>query len=136
MAELKTKLTDKSFESFLNGIENEEKRKDCFEIAKMMGDATGAPAKMWGGSILGFGNQHLIYDSGRELDWFIIGFSPRKANIALYIGEKSPELMKKLGKYKTGASCLYINKLADIDTSVLKLLMKESVGRIKKGKNK
>ncbi len=85
MAELKTKKTEASVEDFLNKIKDENTRQDCFEIAKMMKQATRADAKMWGSSIIGFGSRHLKYDSGRELDWMVIGFSPRKANITLYL---------------------------------------------------
>ena len=88
-----------------------------------MEKATKAKAKMWGSSIIGFGDRHLKYESGRELDWFVIGFSPRKQNFAFYISgavEKQPALLKKLGKYKTGKGCLYITKLEDVDLAILK----------------
>jgi len=126
MAELKTKLNDASVTDFLNKIENEEKRKDSFEILKLMQQVTGQEPKMWGSSIIGFGNVHLKYDSGRELDWFITGFSPRKQNLSLY-GLPHTDELKKLGKYKTGGGCLYVNKLKDVDTKVLKELIKQSV---------
>ena len=126
MAELKTKLNDASVTDFLNKIENEEKREDSFEILKLMQQVTGQEPKMWGSSIIGFGNVHLKYESGRELDWFITGFSPRKQNLSLY-GLPHTDELKKLGKYKTGGGCLYINKLKDVDTKVLKELIKQSV---------
>jgi len=130
MAELKTKKTEASVEDFLNKIKDEDTRRDCFEIAKMMKHATRSDPKMWGSSIIGFGHRRLKYASGRELDWMLIGFSPRKANITLYIAggvEKQTALLKKLGKHSTGKGCLYIKKLNDIDTKVLKELLNESV---------
>ena len=126
MAELKTKNNDASVTDFLNKIENEEKREDSFEILKLMQQVTGQEPKMWGSSIIGFGNVHLKYESGRELDWFITGFSPRKQNLSLY-GLPHTDELKKLGKYKTGGGCLYVNKLKDVDTKVLKELIKQSV---------
>ena len=135
MAELKTKLTDASVTDFLNKIKDEEKRTDSFEIIKLMQQVTKQEPKMWGTSIIGFGNVHLKYESGRELDWFITGFSPRKQNLTLYVmGSFNPhvDLLKKLGKYKTGKGCLYINKLKDVDVKVLKELIKKSVEAAKK----
>ena len=130
MAELKTKLNDASVTDFLNSIEDEEKRADSFEIVKLMREVTRQKPKMWGSSIIGFGNTHYIYESGREGDWFITGFSPRKQNLTLYVmGSYNPhvELLKKLGKHKTGVGCLYIKTLKDVDTKVLKELIKQSV---------
>ena len=135
MAELKTKESKANVEKFLNGIKDEEARKDCFEIAKIMKQATKAEPKMWGTSIIGFGTRHLKYASGRELDWMIIGFSPRKQNLTLYglLGSKKQEsLLKKLGKHTTGKGCVYIKKLKDVDTKVLKELVVGSVQTIKK----
>ena len=135
MAELKTKLNDASVTDFLNGIKDESKRADSFEILKMMQQVTKQEPKMWGTSIIGFGHTHYIYESGREGDWFIVGFSPRKQNLTLYVmGSFNPhtDLLKKLGKYKTGKGCLYINKLKDVDVKVLKELVKESVKAAKK----
>jgi len=129
MAELKTKPNDASVNVFLNKIENEEKRADSFEILKLMQQVTQQEPKMWGSSIIGFGNIHYKYASGREGDWFITGFSPRKQNLTLYVmGSFNPhtDLLKKLGKHKTGSGCLYINKLKDIDLKVLKELIKIS----------
>ena len=130
MAELKTKETDASVEAFLNEIKNEETRQDCFEIARLMQQATRSEPKMWGESIVGFGNIHLKYASGRELDWMVIGFSPRKANITLYLTnglERYATLLQKLGKHTIGKGCLYIKKLKDVNTQVLEDLMRESV---------
>jgi hypothetical protein len=128
MAELKTKLNDASVTDFLNGVKDEQKRADSFEILKMMQQITKQEPKMWGSSIIGFGNTHLKYESGRELDWFVIGFSPRKQDLTLYgLGNwMESDLMKKLGKHKTGKGCLYINKLKDVDAKALKELIKLS----------
>lgn len=123
MAELKTKKTAESVEAFLNKIPEAQKRKDAFSILELMEKATKAKGKMWGPAIIGFGDRHLKYESGRELDWFIMGFSPRKKNFALYITgavEKQQALLKKLGKHKTGKGCLYINNLEEVDAAVLK----------------
>jgi hypothetical protein len=121
--ELKTKKNEASVEDFLNAIDDKQKRADAFTISEMMGKATKDKPKMWGASIVGFGTHVLKYDSGRELDWMQIGFSPRKANLTLYIGVGAPEqqkLLGKLGKYTTGKGCLYIKRLSDIDQKVLK----------------
>ncbi len=129
-AELKTKLNHKNVEEFLNGIANERKRRDCFAILKMMKAITRAEPKMWGNSIVGFGKFHYKYESGREGDWFLTGFSPRKQNLTLYIMagfKRYPEFLKKLGKHRTGSSCLYINKFSDINHVVLKKLLRSSV---------
>ncbi|MDL2239313.1 DUF1801 domain-containing protein [Bacteroidales bacterium OttesenSCG-928-L14] len=130
MAEIKTKATSESVEDFLNKIENENKRKDSFIILEMMKKATGEKAKMWGSSLIGFGNWRVRSEkTGREVDWFVIGFSPRKANFSLYLGldvQKFADKLEKLGKHKTGVGCLYINKLADIDMNVLNELINES----------
>jgi len=130
MAELKTKVNDASVSTFLNNIEDEEKRADSFEILKIMKQVTRKEPKMWGASIIGFGDIHYKYESGREGDWFITGFSPRKQNLTLYVmGSYNPhtELLKKLGKHKTGVGCLYIKKLKDVDAKVLKELIEKSV---------
>ena len=135
MAELKTKQTDRSVEEFINGISDEKTRNDCYTVLKLMQKVTGEKPKMWGSSIVGFGNYHYKYESGREGDWFLVGFSPRKQNLTLYLMyglERLENLLKKLGKYKTGKSCLYIKSLADIDQSILKELIKQSVDSIRK----
>lgn len=129
-SEPKTKLNDASVDDFLNKVEDEKKRADCFKIAEIMSSITKSEPKMWGGSIVGFGSYHYKYASGREGDWPIAGFSPRKQNLTLYIMagfKRYGELMEKLGKYKTGKSCLYIKKLEDVDQAVLEELISESV---------
>ena len=128
MSELKTKATKDSVADFINKIEDETKRKDSFAIVKMMEKITKDKPKMWGTSIIGFCDVHLKYESGRELDWFQIGFSPRKQNLTLYIGLGNADasiiqLLKQLGKHKTSKGCLYINKLEDINMDVLKQLI-------------
>ena len=135
MAELKTKVNDASVTAFLDAVEDESKRDDCYEILKMMQDATGEQPKMWGTSIIGFGTYHYKYASGQEGDWMRIGFSPRKQNIALYFMagvEKHPDLLEKIGKYKTGKSCFYIKKLDDVDGKVLKEMMKANLAELKR----
>ncbi len=130
MAELKTKPTTVSVSDFLEGVDDEERRRDCITVAKIMKKATGSDPKMWGPSIVGFGDHHYKYESGRELDWFLTGFSPRKRELTLYIMpgfDRYDDLMAKLGKYKTGKSCLYIKRLADIDLKVLQTLVETSV---------
>ena len=135
MAELKTKKTEASVDDFLNGIPSEQARKDCFEIVKLMQQATKAEPKLWGSSIIGFGSRRLQYASGRELDWMIIGFSPRKQNLTLYLTgslNSYADLFEKLGKHKTGGGCLYIKTLKDVDTKVLKELIQRSVKAVTK----
>lgn len=133
-AELKTKKTKVSADAFINAIKNEQERADCKTIAKMMSEITKAKPVMWGPSIVGFGDWHYVYDSGRENDWFMMGFSPRKQNLTLYLmpgfdGFESE--MDKLGKYKTGRCCLYIKKLSDVDMTVLKKIMTGAAKRMK-----
>jgi hypothetical protein len=130
MSENKTKPTSKMVENFLNTIQHPQKRKDSFEILKIMKEITGEKPMMWGESIIGFGNYHYRYKTGREGDWFIVGFSPRKQNLTIYLmigfeDELKPTLVR-LGKYKTGKSCLYINKLKDVDIGVLRDLIEKS----------
>jgi hypothetical protein len=135
VAELKTKRNDHSVEAFLNGIADEQKRRDAFVVLALMQKVTKAEPKMWGSSIVGFGSYHFKYESGREGDWFVTGFSPRKQYLTLYIMpgfERYSALLKKLGKHKTGKSCLYINTLDDIDLPTLKELVKQSVKHIAK----
>jgi len=132
-AKLKTGKTQASPKDFLDTIKDEQKRKDSYVILEMMQKATGEAPKMWGTAIVGYGNVSLKYESGRELDWFKIGFSPRKQNLTLYglgIGEQDA-MLKKLGKHDTGKGCLYINKLADVDTVVLRKMM-EQAAKMKK----
>lgn len=135
MAELKTKVTDASVVEFLNAIKEDRRRQDCFTILELMRKATGSEPKMWGSSIIGFGNYHYVYDSGREGDWFLTGFSPRKQNLTLYVMggfAQYDTLLKKLGKYKTGKSCLYINKLQDVHLPALRKLIDQSVQHARK----
>lgn len=135
MAENKTKPTGNSVAAFLDAIDDKDKRRDCKKIAAMMRAATGNRAKMWGASIVGFGRYHYKYASGREGDFMITGFSPRAQSLTLYImpGFKQFEpMMKKLGKYKTGKSCLYIKRLSDVDESVLQRLIEGSVRHMRK----
>ena len=128
MAELKTQVTRASVEKFLEGIKDERKRQDCYELLKIMKKATKAEPKMWGTSIIGFGDHHYIYESGREGDWFLTGFAPRAQNLTLYMmGGFDREALKKLGRYKTGKGCLYINKLADVDIKALNELIAKSL---------
>jgi Domain of unknown function (DU1801). len=133
MAELKTKPTGESVKDFLNKIPDRERREDCFAIAKLMEEITGDKPKMWGPSIVGFGTFHYKYDSGREGDWMVTGFSPRKKDLTLYLMmgfEKHGELMKQLGKHSTSKSCLYIKRLSDINVPTLKKLIKVSVKQL------
>lgn len=126
MAELKTKKNAASVEGFLNTIKDKQKRNDSFSVLELFKKVTGEEPVMWGPSIVGFGNVHLKYDSGRELDWMKIGFSPRKQNLTLYVlcnSKEQNELLKKLGKHKTGQSCLYINKLSEVDSNVLEKII-------------
>ena len=122
MAENKTKPTSSSVTSFLNKISDKPLREDCYSILDMMQKASGEEPVMWGSAIIGFGTHHYVYESGREGDTVIIGFSPRKQNISLYLmgGLKNIEdELKKLGTYKTGKGCLYIKSLSDVNPAVL-----------------
>ena len=134
MAELKTKKNKLSVDKFLKSVKDEGRRGDCYAVLDMMGKITKQEPSMWGTSIVGFGSYRYKYASGREGDWFLTGFSPRKQNLTLYLMsgfKRYPDLMKKLGKFKTGSSCLYINKISDIDTIVLKELITQSVKYLK-----
>jgi hypothetical protein len=130
-AEIKTKPTTASVEDFINSVSDEQKRKDSFVLLEMMKKATGEDPKMWGGTIIGFGNKRYKSPAtGREVDWLRIGFSPRKANLSLYLSvgiKEHADALKKLGKHKTGVGCLYINKLEDIDMKVLKGMIDNSL---------
>lgn len=132
-AEIKTKENDASVEGFINSMESEQKRKDSFVILEMMKKATKEEPKMWGSSIIGFGNvRYKSPATGREVDWMKIGFSPRKANLSIYLTMNIKEqeaALKKLGKHKTGVGCLYVNKLEDIDIKVLKGMIDVAVKR-------
>ncbi len=130
MANVKTRKTGASVTGFIAAIDDPRQRADAKKLARMMRAATGARAKMWGPSIVGFGSYHYKYASGREGDWMLVGFSPRKQNLSVYIMpgfERFAALMKKLGKYKTGKSCLYIKRLEDVDEAVLEQLIRDSV---------
>ena len=135
VAELSTKVTDRSVDKFLSGITDERKRKDSLVIRDLMARATKAPAEMWGSSIVGFGRYHYKYASGREGDWPLVGFSPRKQNLTLYIMsgfEGYADLMGRLGKYKTGKACLYIKSLDDVHLPTLRTLVQKSVKYVSK----
>lgn len=126
MAENKTKATEASVESYLSAIEDETRRKDCEALAELMAKATREPPKMWGTSIVGFGSYHYRYESGREGDSCVIGFSSRKGDITLYLVEGFPgqqELLSRLGKHKTGKGCLYVRRFSDVDPNILEQLV-------------
>ncbi|PKN95399.1 MAG: hypothetical protein CVU44_01570 [Chloroflexi bacterium HGW-Chloroflexi-6] len=130
MSENKTQKTNASVIDFLNSIPDEKKRQDCLTVFEIMRQVTGLEPKMWGASIVGFGDVHYKYASGREGDWFKVGFSPRKQNLTLYIMDGFPRyqsLLADLGKHKTGVSCLYINKLADVNLDVLREMIAQSI---------
>lgn len=131
MAKAKNKTTENeaSVDEFLNSVKDETKRADCLRVNALMKEISGEEPKMWGTSIVGYGNYHYKYESGREGDFMKVGFSPRAQNVTLYIMPgfgRYEDLMSKLGKYKTGKSCLYVKKLADVDEEVLKDLITES----------
>lgn len=135
MAALKTQQNEADVIAFLNSVEEKQKREDSFALLDIMKDATGEEPKMWGPSIIGFGRYHYKYESGREGNWFLTGFSPRKQNMSVYIMpgfERFEELTAHLGKHTTGVSCLYFKKLADINHDILRRLIKESVDYMKK----
>jgi len=134
MAEPKTRPNDLNVPAFLNMISDDMRKQDCYTIMNLMENITREKPKMWGDSIIGFGSYHYKYKSGREGDWFLTGFSPRKQNLTLYIMsgfKRYDELISKLGKYKTGKACLYINRLADIDLKILEELIKRSVAHMR-----
>lgn len=134
MAELKTQPHDGDVNEFLDKVEPLSKRDDSYKVKEIMEEITGAKAVMWGPSIIGFGDYHYKYASGREADWFYTGFSPRKQALTLYIMSgfsRYESLMEKLGKFKTGKGCLYIKKIDDIDITVLKELITESVNYLR-----
>ncbi len=133
MAELKTQKNEASVEEFLNSVADEKKRADSYAILKLMQEVTGLEPAIWGTSIVGFGSYHYKYASGREGEWFLTGFSPRKQNLTLYIMagfDEYDSLLADLGKYKTGKSCLYINKLADVDLPTLRELVRKSAAHM------
>ena len=138
MAENKTKPTSKSVAKFLDNVSDDKKRKDSKTVLKLMRKLTKKTPRMWGESLVGFGTHHYKYASGHEGDYFLTGFSPRAQNLTVYIMpgfNRFPTLMRKLGKYKTGKSCLYIKTLEDIDISVLEELITKSVTHMVKQYN-
>ncbi len=138
MTELKTKATDVNVDKFIQSIDDKPKREDCYAVLAIMKKITKVEPKMWGSSIVGFGSYHYKTVSGREGDWYLTGFSPRKQNLSIYIMagfEQYSELLMKLGKYKTGKSCLYIKQLEDVNQKVLRQLISESVKFLKKYRN-
>ncbi len=134
IANNKTQQTESSVEDFLNSVADEQQRADSFRVVEIMQRASGEPPKMWGPSIVGFGQRHLLYDSGREMDWMIVGFSPRKNRLVLYglLGEGAQDDLGQLGKHSTGKGCLYLKRLSDIDEIVLEKMVGSSVKRIGK----
>ena len=136
MAELKTKPNRKSVKKFLDGVENEGRREDAWKVLALMEEVTGEKPAMWGDSIVGFGKYRYRYASGREGEWHLTGFSPRKANLTLYIMSgftRFDELLGQLGKHKLGKSCLYLKRLDDVDMGVLRELVEASVDHVKRG---
>lgn len=135
MSTLKTRQNDDSVTEFLESVDDDQRREDAFRALEIFTDVTGEPARMWGSAIIGFGEYHYVYESGREGDWMKTGFSPRKNALTLYIMsgfDRFDELMNKLGKYKTGKSCLYVKKLDDVDESVLRELIRASCDYIER----
>lgn len=135
MAELKTKKNNASVSAFINSVENEQRRKDAKELLKLFKEVTKMKPKMWGDSIIGFGSYHYKYASGQEGDWPLTGFSPRKQTMTIYIMpgfKKYANELKKIGKHKKSVSCLYVKKIEDIDTKILKKIIKDSVAQMKK----
>jgi hypothetical protein len=134
MAQNKTKATDASVAQFLAGV-SEKQRADAETVLELMQQASGEPPKLWGSSIVGFGDHHYVYESGREGDWFLTGFSPRKANLTLYVLNGFPgqdALLEKLGQHKVGKGCLYIHKLDEVHLPTLKKMIAASVKQARK----
>lgn len=134
MAEAKTKATGESVPDFLDAVKDERRREDAKAVCAMMARVTGEEPRMWGASMVGFGSYHYRYESGHEGDWFVTGFSPRASALTLYVMDGFPrhrELMDRLGKYKTGKSCLYLKRLSDVDPAVLEELIGESVAHMR-----
>jgi hypothetical protein len=132
MAENRTRPTGQSVAAFLRSVPDAERRSDCRTLVAMMKELTGADGRMWGPAIVGFGDYHYKYASGREGDWFLVGFSPRKTDLSIYVmaglDGYAPHLAR-LGKHKTGKSCLYVKRLADIDLDVLRAILADSITR-------
>ncbi|WP_068545466.1 DUF1801 domain-containing protein [Thalassotalea crassostreae] len=138
MAENKTQITNVDVDDFIASVEHSQKQSDAKDLNVIFSEITGHRAKMWGAAIIGYGEYHYKYDSGREGDFLMTGFSPRKQNISLYIMmgfSKFDDLLSKLGKHKLGKSCLYINKLADIDEKILKEIIRLSFEQMKEKYN-
>lgn len=133
MSTLKTKPNLQDVHAFLAAVEDERKRQDCYALVELMRKATGEEPRMWGDSIVGFGSYHYKYASGREGDWFLTGFAPRKQALTLYIMagfDAYDQLMSQLGKHKIGKSCLYIRRLADVDEDILRTLVTQSAAHV------
>ena len=130
MAELKTQPNSSSVSDFLDALEDEQQKLDALVLVDMMKEESGTDPVMWGGSIIGFGDWHYVYSSGREGDWFEVGFSPRKGKLSVYLMNgfsQWPDLLNQLGPHKTGKSCLYIKRLADVDLTTLRVLVRQSI---------
>ena len=130
MAELKTKAGGGDVQASLDAVPDEQRRADAKVVCDLMAEVTGEPPVMWGDSVVGFGSRHMRYATGREIDWMVIGFSPRKANLTLYLMEGYDgygDQLARLGKFSTGKSCLYIKRLSDVDLDVLRELVTSSV---------
>ena len=135
MSKLKTTQNEADVNAFLDAVENPRRRADARQVLDLIQAVTGEPPKMWGSSIVGFGSYHYRYASGREGDWPVAGFSPRKQNLVIYIMpgfSDYGDLLGKLGKFRTGKSCLYVNKLDDVDLELLEQLVRESVKEMKR----
>ena len=134
MSSNKTKVNKDSVENFINSVDNEQKRKDSWDMIELMEGITGHPAKMWGSSLVGFGSYHYVYESGREGDFFLTGFSPRKTAFTVYVMpgfSRYEQQLEKLGPFKTGKSCLYLKNLDVVDRSVLEEILTDSVAFMK-----
>ena len=134
MTDPKTRPTDQDVEGFLDSIVDAQQRQDCRTLAALMREVTGAEPRMWGDSIVGFGSYHYRYATGREGDWLLTGFSPRKQNLTLYLMggfQGYPELLAALGRHSTGQSCLYVKSLADVDMDRLRALVQASVAHMR-----
>ena len=134
MAELKTQENDASVADFLNAVADERRRADAQRLATIMQEETGEPPRMWGANIVGYGHYHYRYASGREGEWMLVAFSPRKANLTLYVMpgfDGYEELLGRLGKFTTGKSCLYLKRLADVDEAVLRELVRRSADHMR-----
>ncbi len=133
--ELKTKVTDQSVDDFLASLENEDRREDCYRVLELLRDVTGVGPKMWGESIVGFGSYEYKYASGREGEWMVTGFSPRKSNLTIYILpgllDEQEDILERLGKHTHSKSCLYLKKLDDVDSEVLRELVEDGIERLR-----